>query len=232
MKLRAHWKAYLVGAVVLVAVLAIGGPFVYARWIAPEAAAPLSVGPPPTGVSTAAPVDTPANAFTVGPGSEAGYRVGELLSGQRVDAVGRTPDVTGSVQLADTRVTAGEITVDIRTVTSDQSRRDDYFTANIMETTRYPNAVFTLTRPVDLGAEFVRGAMVTVDATGTLTVKDVTREVTFPLTALRDGDTIDVSGAVPVTFTDFGIEPPNFGNVVRVDPTGEIEFLLMLSPTS
>ena len=81
----------------------------------PEAAAPLSVGPPPTGVSTAAPVDDLANAFTVGPGSEAGYRVGELLSGQRVDAVGRTPDVTGSVQLADTRVTAGEITVDIRT---------------------------------------------------------------------------------------------------------------------
>jgi polyisoprenoid-binding protein YceI len=229
MKLRAHWKAYLVGAVVLVAVLAIGGPFVYARWIAPEAAAPLSVGTTP---STAAKVDAPAPAYTVGPGSQAGYRVGELLSGQRIDAVGRTPDVTGSVQLADTKVTAGEITVDLRTVTSDQSRRDDYFTANIMETTQYPNAVFTLTQPVDLGAEFASGAPVTVDATGTLTVKDVTRKVTFPLTALRDGDTIDVSGSVPVTFTDFGIEPPNFGNVVRVDPTGQIEFLLTLSPTS
>jgi polyisoprenoid-binding protein YceI len=229
MKLRAHWKAYLVGAVVLVAALAIGGPFVYARWIAPEAAAPLSVG---TTTSTAAPVDALATAYTVGPGSQAGYRVGELLSGQRVDAVGRTPDVTGSVQLADTRVTAGEITVGIRTVTSDQSRRDDYFTESIMETGRYPNAVFTLTRPVDLGAEFASGARVTVDATGTFTVKDVTREVTFPLTALRGGDTIDVSGSVPVTFTDFGIEPPSFGNVVKVDPTGEVEFLLKLSPTS
>ena len=229
MKLRAHWKAYLVGAVVLVAALAVGGPFVYARWIAPEAAAPLSVGTTPP---TAAPVDALATAYTVGPGSQAGYRVGELLSGQRVDAVGRTPEVTGSVQLADTRVTAGEITVDIRTVTSDQSRRDDYFTESIMETGRYPNAVFTLTRPVDLGAEFASGTRVTVDATGTLTVKDVTREVTFPLTALRGGDTIDVSGSVPVTFTDFGIEPPNFGNVVKVDPTGEVEFLLKLSPTS
>ena len=48
MKLRAHWKAYLVGAVVLVAALAVGGPFVYARWIAPEAAAPLSVGTTPS----------------------------------------------------------------------------------------------------------------------------------------------------------------------------------------
>jgi polyisoprenoid-binding protein YceI len=101
-----------------------------------------------------------------------------------------------------------------------------------METTRYPNAVFTLTQPVDLGAQFASGARVTADATGTLTVKDVTREVTFPLTAVRDGDTLDVSGSIPVTFTDFGIEPPSFGDVVKVDPTGQVEFLLELSPTS
>lgn len=187
------------------------------------------MGPPPS----AAPVGELATAYAVGQGSEAGYRVGEVLTGQRIDAVGRSQDVTGSVQLADTRVMAGEITVDMRTVTSDQSRRDDYFTADLMETGRYPNAVFTLTEPVDLGAEFASaGGPVTVGATGTLMVKDVTREVTFPLTALRNGDTIDVSGSIPVTFTDFGIEPPNFGDFVRVDPTGEVEFLVKLSPTS
>jgi polyisoprenoid-binding protein YceI len=226
--LRAHWKAYLIGAVVLVAVLAVGGPFVYARFLAPEAAAPLSVGTP----GSVVPVDQLASAYTVGEGSEAGYRVSEVLTGQRIDAVGRTPDVTGSVQLADTRVTAGEVTVDLSTVKSDQDRRDEYFTGNLMETGRYPNAVFTLTRPVDLGAEFTGSAPVTADATGTLTVKDVTREVTFPLTAVRNGDSIDVSGSVPVTFTDFGIEPPSFGDFVKVDPTGQIEFLLRLSPAS
>jgi polyisoprenoid-binding protein YceI len=230
MNVRAHWKAYLAGAVVLIAVLAVGGPFVYARYLAPEAAAPLSVGTTPP---TAAPVDALATAYTVGPGSEAGYRVSEVLTGQRIEAVGRTPDVTGSVQLADTRVTAAEITVDMSTVKSDQARRDEYFVGDLMETSRYPNAVFTLTRPVDLGADFPSGGgPVTVDATGTLTVKDATREVTFPLTAVRNGDTIDVSGAVPVTFTDFGIAPPSFGDFVKVDPTGQIEFLLVLTPTS
>ena len=229
MKLRARWKAYLAGAVLLVALLAVGGPFVYARWLAPEAAAPLAVGPPPT--AAAPPVDAPASAYTVGPGSQAGYRVSEVLYGQRVVAVGRTPDVTGSVALDAARVTAGEITVDVGSVKSDQSRRDEYFTASIMETERFPNAVFTLTRPVELGPEFASGGRVTADATGTITVKDVVREVTFPLTALRGGDTIDVSGAVPVTFTDFGIEPPAFGDVVKVDPTGEIEFLLKLNAT-
>lgn len=230
--MRAHWKAWLVGAVVLVAVLAVGGPFVYARYLAPEAAAPLAVDTSRAAPATDAPVNDLATDYTVGPGSEAGYRVSEVLTGQRIEAVGRTPDVTGSVQLADTRVTAGEITVDMRTIKSDRSQRDEYFVGDLMETGRFPNAVFTLTQPVDLGAEFAGSAPVTVDATGTLTVKDVTREVTFPLTAVRDGDTIDVSGAVPVTFTDFGIAPPSFGDFVKVDPTGKIEFLLELNPAS
>ena len=230
--MRAQWKAWLVGAVVLVAVLAVGGPFVYARYLAPEAAAPLAVDTSRAAPATDAPVNDLATDYTVGPGSEAGYRVSEVLTGQRIEAVGRTPDVTGSVQLADTRVTAGEITVDMRTIKSDRSQRDEYFVGDLMETGRFPNAVFTLTQPVDLGAEFAGSAPVTVDATGTLTVKDVTREVTFPLTAVRDGDTIDVSGAVPVTFTDFGIAPPSFGDFVKVDPTGTIEFLLELNPAS
>jgi polyisoprenoid-binding protein YceI len=228
MTLRAHWKAYLAGAVVVIALLAIGGPFVYTRWIAPEAAAPLSVG---TG-QAAAPTGDIASAYTIGAGSEAGYRVGELLGGQRVDAVGRTPDVSGSAQLNGTQVTAGEITVQLRTVTSDQGRRDDQFSGNIMDTARYPTAVFTLTRQADLGPDFAAGAPATVNATGTLTVKDQTREVTFPLTAVRDGADIDVSGSIPLTFTDFGIEPPSIGDFVKVDPTGQVEFLLTLTPTS
>lgn len=228
MGLRTHWKAWLIGAVALVVVLGVGGPFVYARWIAPEAAAPLSVGTsqvtPPTGEL--------ASAYTVGAGSEAGYRVGELLGGQRVDAVGRTQDVTGTVALLGTQVTSGEVTVQLSTVTSDQGRRDGQFTGNIMETATYPTSTFTLTGPLDLGPDFANGTPTTVTATGTLTVKDVTREVSFPLTAVRDGSGLDVSGSIPLTFRDFGIEPPSIGDFVTVDPTGQVEFLLTLTPTS
>lgn len=227
MKLRQHWKAYVVGVVALVVVLAVGGPFVYSRWIAPEAAAPLAVG----SSQVSAPTGELASAYTVGTGSEAGYRVGELLGGQRVDAVGRTPDVSGTVALSGTAVTAGEVTVQMSTVTSDQGRRDGQFTGNIMETATYPTSTFTLTGPIDLGADFANGGQATVTAAGTLTVKDVTREVSFPLTAVRDGAGIDVSGSIPVTFTDFGIEPPSIGDFVRVDPTGQVEFLLTLTPT-
>ena len=216
---------YLVGAGVLLALLVVAVPFVYARWIAPDAAAPLASTP-----GSGAAAGERAGSYTVGPGSEAGYRVGELLFGQRVEAVGRTSGVSGPVELSGTEVTSGEVTVDMSTVTSDDGRRDEYFLGDLMETDRYPTAVFTLTGPLDLGPEFADGTPAEVTATGTLTVKDVTREVVFPLTAARDGETVNASGAIPITFTDFGIEPPAFGDVVTVDDPGEVEFLLALTP--
>lgn len=227
MRRRARWTGYVVGTVVLVAVLAVAVPFVYARWIAPEAAAPLTVGT----AQPDAPVDELVSAYTVDEGSEVGYRVGEVLFGQRVDAVGRTSDVSGQVDLSGTQVTSGEVTIRMGTVTSDDGRRDEYFTADLMETDRYPTSVFTLTGPLELGPEFAEGTPAEVTATGTLTVKDTTREVEFPLTAAREGDSINASGAIPLAFTDFEIEPPSFGDVVQVDDTGEVEFLLSLTPT-
>ncbi|MEQ3549075.1 YceI family protein [Pseudonocardia nematodicida] len=217
---------YLVGAGVLLAVLVVAAPFVYARWIAPEAAAPLAVG-----AGSGAAVEELAGAYTAGPGSEAGYRVGELLFGQRVDAVGRTSDVSGTVEMSGTQVTSGDVTVQMGTVTSDDGRRDEYFLGRLMETETHPTSEFTLTGPLELGPEFADGTPAEVTAAGTLTVKDVTREVEFPLTAVRDGADIQVSGAIPLTFTDVGIEPPAFGDVVTVDDTGEVEFLLALTPT-
>ena len=216
---------YLLGAGVLLALVVVAVPFVYARWIAPDAAAPLTISP-----GSGAAAGELASSYTVGPGSEAGYRVGELLFGQRVEAVGRTSGVSGPVELSGTEVTSGEVTVDMGAVTSDDGRRDEYFLGDLMETDRYPTAVFTLAGPLDLGPRFADGTPAEITATGTLTVKDVSREVVFPLTAARDGETVNASGAIPITFTDFGIEPPAFGDVVTVDDTGEVEFLLALTP--
>jgi hypothetical protein len=48
----------------------------------------------------------------------------------------------------------------------------------------------------------------------------VTNTATVPVTAVRNGAGIDVSGTVPVTFADYGIETPNVANFVTVQPTG------------
>lgn len=59
-----------------------------------------------------------------------GYRAKELLAVDFVaspnDAVGRTTDVDGSIDIARTRLTAGEISANVEALKSDQELRDQH----------------------------------------------------------------------------------------------------------
>ena len=163
--------------------------------------------------------------WKIASGSQAGYRVKEVLFGQSADAVGRTSDVTGTFTIAGTKVTAGSFTVDMTTVTSDQSRRDGQFQGRIMEVSTYPTATFALTSPIDLGSVPADGQQIDVEATGKLTLHGTTRSVTFPLQAKRTGGTIVVAGSIPVTFADYEISNPS-GGPAQTEDHGELEFRL------
>jgi polyisoprenoid-binding protein YceI len=161
-------------------------------------------------------------------GSQAGYRVEEVLLGQNVEAVGRTTAVTGELTVSGTEVQSGSFSVDLTQVTSDDDRRDDAFQGRIMETATYPRATFELTEPITLAELPADGETVTTTANGELTLHGTTRAVTVELTVQRDGDTVNVSGSIPVTFADYGIANPSFGPVTTED-NGEVEFLLALT---
>jgi polyisoprenoid-binding protein YceI len=163
--------------------------------------------------------------WKVGSGSLVGYRVQEVLFGQRTTAVGRTSAITGSLQLAGTTVTSARVDVDLTKVTSDQDRRDGQFRGRIMETSRFPTATFTLTQPLALGSLPADGATATTRATGTLAMHGVTKTVTVDLTVKRTGGVVKVSGTIPVAFADHGIEDPSFGPA-QVGDRGEIELAI------
>jgi polyisoprenoid-binding protein YceI len=101
-------------------------------------------------------------------GSQVGYRVSEILLGQSHVAVGRTSSIQGSFALSATTVESGSFTADMRTITSDQSRRDEQFNGRIMETSTYPTATFVLDGPVELGSLPADGVTRTVRVPGTL----------------------------------------------------------------
>ena len=169
--------------------------------------------------------------WTVAGGSEAGYRVDEVLSGQDVTVVGRTEEVTGSGTVADGELTAATVEVDLASITTDESARDGQF-QGILDTRTFPTATFQLTDPVDVAA-VADGETVTVDAPGSMTIKDVTRDVTAGLEIrLVGGDGGDVvaelAATVPVTFADYGVEAPDLG-FVTVEDTGFVEAELTLS---
>ncbi|MGQ0832606.1 MAG: YceI family protein [Microthrixaceae bacterium] len=166
--------------------------------------------------------------WTVADGSRAGYRVKEVLFGQDSEAVGRTTDVTGTLEIAGTTVTAAEVAVDMTTVASSEGRRDGQFRGRIMDTATFPTATFSLTEPIQLDAVPAEGVETTHQVTGDLTLRGVTRPVTFELTARRTAAAIEVSATIAVDFDDFSI-PDASGGPASVGRDGELELLLVFT---
>ena len=232
-----RWLRWLLAGVAAVAVLAVGGTFVYIHFIEGPAPAPLSLGR-----ATASPSATPAQAsqaataaappagtWQVATGSQAGYRVNEVLLGQNNTAVGRTSQITGGLVIKGSTVTAASFRVAMATIHSDQSQRDAQFDGRIMDVSTYPVGSFTLTRPISLAPVPPAGNLKSYPATGRLTLHGHTREVMFAVQAARVGNQIKISGTIPVKFADYGIGNPSFGSFVTTDNHGMLEFLLDFS---
>ncbi|MBI9114111.1 YceI family protein [Sanguibacter suaedae] len=169
--------------------------------------------------------DDLAGEWQVSDGSEAGYRVEEVLNGQDVTVVGRTSDVDGTFTVEGTELTAADVEVSMTTITSDSGNRDGQF-LDILRTEEHPTATFTLTEPVDV-ADVVDGT-VSVQAAGEMTIAGQTQEVVVDLQAQATADGVEVSGTLPVAFSDYGIDAPDLG-FVKVEDTGTVEMLLTLS---
>jgi polyisoprenoid-binding protein YceI len=167
--------------------------------------------------------------WTVTDESEFGYRVEEVLFGVNTTAAGRSNQITGSMTIDGTTVTDASFTVDVGSITSDESRRDNQFRGRIMEVYRYPEATFTLTAPIDFGTVPASGEQITASATGYLTLHGVTRAVTFDVTAEAGDDRIGVLGNIPVRFADYDIDNPSMSGITTED-NGLLEFILVFAP--
>ena len=222
------WQRWLIGGIVVVAILAVGGPYVYIHFIegkAPKRLSLSSQNQTGTTVAGGASSDVPLDgAWKVTTGSQAGYRVKEILFGQNNEAVGRTTAVTGDATIAGSKVSAATVTVDLTKVSSDKDRRDGQFQGRIMDTSSYPTATFKLTQAIDLPSTTGR---VSTKANGDLTARGVTKPAVADLQAERSGNTIRVSGSIPVTFATWNIPNPSLGPISTEDK-GLIEFLLVL----
>ena len=104
----------------------------------------------------------------------AGFRVKEELSGiGSAVAVGRTPDVTGTLMIEDGVVTTASIEVDLTTIVSNESRRDSRV-QRALNTSQHPVATFVLGEPISIGDELSEGVTFSVDASGQLTINGIT----------------------------------------------------------
>ena len=220
----------VVAALIVLALLAVAGPWVYINLIKEDAPDALTLQPAVT--TTAGEVQQPTNAtdgeWAVDTDSVVGYRVKEILFGQDTEGVGRTSAVTGSLVIANNEVTSAEFSVDMTSLKSDSSRRDRQVNDRILDTTTYPTATFALNEPIALTPEALAGSDLTVNTTGTLTLRGVTKTIPVALTARLVDNVIEVNGTIKIVFAEWQIPDPSISAIV-VEDRGLLEFLIRFS---
>lgn len=168
-------------------------------------------------------------------GSVVGYRVREKLARLPApsDAVGRTSDIQGEFTVAtkenDLIISGATVEVDMGTLRSDENRRDNRLRTTGLETDRFPTARFLQTDPVAIPQSDAAIGRGSASITGDLTLHGVTKRVTIPLDIQLAGENIEVAGAKIIVMADFGITPPDVAGIVTVEPSGTLEFKLILA---
>lgn len=163
--------------------------------------------------------------------TQAGYTFNEILPGQRKTTSGRADNsdgdnVTGQMHVADGKLQEAVVEVKVAAISSDVEKRDINVRRSILETDAFPEASFTLTKPVDISRVPGDGKPAEVQATGDLKLHGLTKEIPVTLKVLRTGENIVVSGNVPVQRKDFGLESPDFV-AAKIADEGTIDLLIV-----
>jgi polyisoprenoid-binding protein YceI len=160
-------------------------------------------------------------------GSEARYRAQEQLAGRGFnEAVGRTSGVQGAIVLdADGAVVPDQskITVDLASLTSDSSTRDNYIKRNTLQTAQFPTAEFTVSSAPGLPLPLPTSGSATFQLVGDLTVHGVTRPTTWDATATFGDGGFTSTATTTVLISDFRMEPPKAGPVLSIEDSIRLE---------
>jgi polyisoprenoid-binding protein YceI len=156
---------------------------------------------------------TGARHFVIDPAqSEAKYVVRESLRGLKTNAVGTTKAVEGDVYLTSeglSDATESSFRVDLSTLKSDENMRDNYIKRNTLQTDQFQYATFTIDNVTGFPADYVEDTEVEMTLSGTLTIRDVSKPVTWAVKARQAGDALSAVADLTIKFKDFGMSPPN-----------------------
>ncbi len=187
---------------------------------------------PQTGAAAqknASPVQPQSNSSTGGglvikmdsQNSEARYRVREQLANVSLptDAIGRTKQVSGSVTIKPdgTIDTANsKFVVDLSTLESDRSMRDNFLRRSVLQTTQYPEATFVPKQVTGLSWPLPKSGTVSFKLTGDLTIRDVTKPVTWDVTGTIQNGQASGLAKTSFKFEDFNLNQPRVPVVLSI----------------
>ena len=189
---------------------------------------PMS-GQAPRGGAAAAPDPKKPQKLEITTGTRARYRVTEQLAGISFpsDAVGHTEAITGAIIINPDGTIAPEskIVVDLRTLTSDQSMRDNYIQTRTFESAKYPNLEFVPKKAVGLPAPLPSGgqAQAGFQLVGDTTLHGVTKETTWNVVATFGAASVGGRATTTVDFAMFNMTKPTLARLLSVEDKIHLE---------
>ncbi len=216
---------------------------------APPAAAPATLAPVVSATTPAAPEAAnpgavPASGSSantkyviIPEQSEARYRVREQLANVSLpnDAIGKTKQISGTVMIKpDGSIDSAnsKITVDVSSLQTDRSQRDNFVRRNVLHTSQYPQAVFVPKQVTGLSIPLPQSGNVKFQVTGDLTIQDVTRPVTWDVSGAMQGDGATGLATTTFKFEDFNLTQPRVPMVLSIEDhiTLEVDVAIQKQP--
>ena len=109
--------------------------------------------------------------------------------------------------------------VELRTLSSDQDRRDEMIQRQFLESNIFPLAVFVVTTIEKFPLEAQEGQVINFTLVGDMTIREITQPFTFQVEAILEDGILTGTAVGSLTMTDFGFDPPSIAGILTVsDP--------------
>ena len=193
-------------------------PFRRAQWLIVGGACALLM------LSDSVRTQTPAPAvgvrLEVTKGSRAEYRVREQLARLNLpnDAVGTTEALTGAIVIRPDGSFApdSKLTVDLRTLKTDEARRDAFLRENTLHTDRFPLTEFVPRRHKGLPTPLPSSGTAKFQLIGDMTLHGSSSEQSWDVEASFAGDLVTAKAMTRFTFAKFGLSEPKVMGLLSV----------------
>lgn len=163
-------------------------------------------------------------AWMIQQGSQAYFSV--TTSKETVNFAGKSVKGSWNLNLNDPAKNTANGTVEIAALDSGNAQRDNHVKgADYLNAGQFPESTFTVKSFEKLPKEWKEGTSVPFLMAGTLTVKGISKDVTFESEAVYDKGTIKMEGDTVITFADFGMKNPH---TVMLDTQNNVTVKLSL----
>jgi polyisoprenoid-binding protein YceI len=159
--------------------------------------------------------------------SKASFTLDEVLNGSPKTVVGTTDQIAGELGVDPSDLSSakiGPITINARTLATDSSQRDRAIKNLILSTDTFELITFTPTAISGLSGSGAPGQPYSFQISGNLTIRDITKPVTFTATVQAESASrLSGKASASINRDDFGLSIPSVPFVANVSQQVALE---------